>query len=379
MLHSTVISRLPQPERSARPPLRVGIVLAHHFTLSAFAVFVDHLRLAADEGDRSRPLHVQWSIMASRPEAVAASCGVLLQPTSALLPADTLDYLVVIGGILHAGPQLDEAGMRYLREVGASGVPLIGICTGSFILCRAGLMKGRRSCVSWYHYQDFLEAFPNQEVIADRLFLADGPRITCAGGAGAAALATYLIEQHLGRAVAHKASQVLLFDRPRSGSDAQPHPPLSESVTEPRVRRALLLMEQNLARPIAVAAVAAELGATARATVPPARRYGAGLALPAAAHALRQLADREHRPLGHRHRQRGRVCRLRAFLAAIQGRLRSLAIDAASAAAARRQRRRGACARVRVALAKPIGGVDARCAQAPRASMRYIRSKGITP
>src|SRR5256885_14302975 len=98
-------------------------------------------------------------------------------------------------------------------------------------------MKGRRSCVSWYHYQDFLEAFPNQEVIADRLFLADGPRITCAGGAGAAALATYLIEQHLGRAVAQKASQVLLFDRPRSGSDAQPHPPPSETVSEPRVRR----------------------------------------------------------------------------------------------------------------------------------------------
>ena len=125
-------------------------------------------------------------------------------------------------------------------------------------------MKGRRSCVSWYHYQDFLEAFPTQEVIADRLFLADGPRITCAGGAGAAALATYLIEQHLGRAVAQKASQVLLFDRTRSGSEAQPHPPLSESVSEPRVRRALLLMEQNLARPIAVAAVAAELGLSAR-------------------------------------------------------------------------------------------------------------------
>ena len=78
-------------------------------------------------------------------------------------------------------------------------VPLIGICTGSFILCRAGLMNGRRSCVSWYHYQDFLEAFPGHDVVADRLFLADGPRITCAGGAGAAALATYLIEQHLGR------------------------------------------------------------------------------------------------------------------------------------------------------------------------------------
>src|SRR5712671_1292566 len=212
-------------ERGARPPLRVGVILARRFTLSAFAVFIDHLRLAADEGDRSRPLHVQWSIMASRPESVPASCGVLLEPTSALLSPQLLDYLVVIGGILHAGPQIDEATARYLREVSATQVPLIGICTGSFILCRAGLMKGRRSCVSWYHYQDFIEAFPNQEVIADRLFLADGPRITCAGGAGAAALATYLIEQHLGRAVAQKASQVLLFDRPRSGSDSQPRSP----------------------------------------------------------------------------------------------------------------------------------------------------------
>jgi transcriptional regulator GlxA family with amidase domain len=260
--HSNGLARV-GAERSARPPLRVGVILAHHFTLSAFAVFIDHLRLAADEGDRSRPLHVQWSIMSSRPESVPASCGVLLEPTSAFLPAESLDYVVVIGGILHAGPQVDEATLRYLREVAAQ-VPLIGICTGSFVLCRAGLMKGRRSCVSWYHYQDFLEAFPNQEVIADRLFLVDGPRITCAGGAGAAALATYLIEQHLGRAVAQKASQVLLFDRPRSGSEAQPHPPLSEAVSEPRVRRALLLMEQNLARPIAIAAVARELGLSAR-------------------------------------------------------------------------------------------------------------------
>ena len=252
------------PLAVTRAPLRVGIILAEHFTLSAFAVFIDHLRLAADEGDRSRPLHVQWSIMANRQTSVPASCGVLIEPTSGFIEPELLDYVVVVGGILHAGPQVDEATVRYLREVASTNVPLIGICTGSFILCRAGLMKGRRSCVSWYHYQDFLEAFPGHAVVADRLFLADGPRITCAGGAGTAALATHLIEQHLGRAVAQKASQVLLFDRERSGSDAQPHPPLSETVREPRVRRALLLMEQNLTRPVAIAAIADELGVSVR-------------------------------------------------------------------------------------------------------------------
>src|SRR3979409_433241 len=264
MLQSNTMHKVSAVERGARPPLRVGVILAHHFPLSAFAVFIDHLRLAADEGDRSRPLHVQWSIMASRPESVPASCGVLLEPTSALLSPELLDYLVVIGGILHAGPQIDETTTRYLREVGATQLPLIGICTGSFILCRTGLMKGRRSCVSWYHYQDFLEAFPGHAVVADRLFLADGPRTPCAGGAVTAALATHLIEQHLGRAVAQKASQVLLFDRERSGSDAQPHPPLSETVREPRVRRALLLMEQNLTRPVALGTIADELGVSVR-------------------------------------------------------------------------------------------------------------------
>src|SRR5579862_5264726 len=120
-----------------RAPLRVGIILAEHFTLSAFAVFIDHLRLAADEGDRSRPMHVQWWVMARQRDAVLASCGVMIVPTSEFLAPAALDYLVVIGGVLHAGPQIDEATARYLREVAAAGVPLIGVCTGSFILCRA--------------------------------------------------------------------------------------------------------------------------------------------------------------------------------------------------------------------------------------------------
>lgn len=251
-------------EQGNRPPLTVGIILADYFTLSPFAVFVDHLRLAADEGDRSRPVNVKWSIMASDHDSVPASCGVLIEPTSGLLPPEALDYVVVIGGVLHAGPQIDQTTVQYLRTAAAAGVPLIGICTGSFILCRAGLMRGRRCCVSWYHYQDFLQTFPDHDVVADRLFLTDGPRITCAGGAGAAALATHLIERHLGSALAQKASQVLLFERPRLGSETQPHPPLLDSVSEPRVRRALLLMEQNVTRPIPIASIAQEVGVSVR-------------------------------------------------------------------------------------------------------------------
>ena len=247
-----------------RPRLRVGIILAERFTLSAFATLVDHLRLAADEGDRSRQWRVTWSVMSARNESVTASCGVKVQPTSTLLPPESLDYVIVVGGVLRGGSQVDDVTLCYLRQAGKTRIPLIGICTGSFILCRAGVMRGHRSCVSWYHYQDFREMFPDHSVVADRLFLSDGLRITCAGGAGTAALASSLVERHLGHAAALKANQILLFDRPRGAGDAQPHAPLAECVDEPRVRRALLLMEQNLTQRLTIGDVATQLGISVR-------------------------------------------------------------------------------------------------------------------
>lgn len=249
---------------SAVRPVRFGFILANHFTLSAFSIFVDHLRLAADEGDLSRPLNMEWTVMASKMEPVRTSCGMTINPSCLLRDPKTFDYVVVVGGLLHQGPQVDEETLNYLRSAAATPVTLIGTCTASFVFCRAGVMEGRTSCVSWYHYQDFVKEFPHQAVIADRLFIEDGNRITCAGGAGSAAVATHLIDKHLGRAPAQKASQVLLFDRERSGHEAQPRPPLYASVSEPRVRRAMLLMEEHLARPISIPEVANELGLSMR-------------------------------------------------------------------------------------------------------------------
>ncbi|MEZ0211862.1 MAG: GlxA family transcriptional regulator, partial [Xanthobacteraceae bacterium] len=64
------------------PALNVGFILADNFTLSAFSLFIDHLRLAADEGDRSRPILARWQIMASRSEPIRASCGITVSRTS---------------------------------------------------------------------------------------------------------------------------------------------------------------------------------------------------------------------------------------------------------------------------------------------------------
>lgn len=255
---------LPHPQRRReRPALRVGFVLANHFTLSALSLFVDALRLAADEGDRSRPIRCSWSIMSSRADPMRASCGLTVNRTAPFLDPKEFDYVVVVGGLLHAGEQVDQATTAYLRSAAAAKVPLIGVCTGSFILSRAGLMKGRRTCVSWYHFPDFEAEFPDQTPDADQLFVVDGDRITCAGGSGVADLAAHLIKLHVGQSPAQKSMNVLQIAGARSGSDAQPHAGTEPSGDE-RVRRAMLVMEQHVAEPLPIEAIAAKLKLSTR-------------------------------------------------------------------------------------------------------------------
>lgn len=240
--------------------LRVGFILMHNFTLAAFANFVDVLRLAGDKGDRSRPIDCSWKVMNTGRRPARSSCGIEIQPNAELLDPAQFDYIVIVGGLLHGMPSLSDPIEKYIKTAAAAGVPLIGVCTGSFVLCRLGLMNQRKCCVSWYHYRDFLEEFPKLVPIADRLFVIDRDRITCAGGTGVADLAARLVADHLGSALAQKALNILLIDRPRPAESAQPAPrPTDDAVDDTRVSRALLLMEQNISEPLPISVLAHRL------------------------------------------------------------------------------------------------------------------------
>lgn len=250
--------------KDARVRLRVGILLTHNFTLTAFATLVDVLRLSADEGDKSRPIGCQWHIMSPARRPIASSCGVLLEPTSNLINASELDYIVIVGGLLHDAPPMPKEIATYLRLAAEAGARLVGVCTGSFVLCRLGLMQGRKCCISWFHYRDFVEEFPHLIPVADQLYVVDGDRITCSGGVGVADLAARLVSQHLGTAQAQKALHIMQIGRLRSETSAQPAPAPALNPEDNRVARALLLMEQNLSDPLSIATIATRLGMSAR-------------------------------------------------------------------------------------------------------------------
>ncbi len=245
-------------DTNEHPPVRlsVGFVLMPNFTLLPFAAFVDCLRLAADEGDASRPVNCRWTFMSADGRPATSSSGAALGACKPFQPPEKFDYVVVCGGLLPDGPAADKTTAAYLRQAAKARVPLVGLCTGPFAMIEAGLMRSRRCCVSWYHYHDLTRRFPDVTPVGDQLFVVDGDRITCSGGIAAADLSAWIIERHLGQAWAQKSLHIMLIDRARRANTAQPQPALYENVADNRVRRAILIIEQRLSEPLTTQALA---------------------------------------------------------------------------------------------------------------------------
>ena len=226
--------------------LKVGFVLAPRFTLTAFAGFIDAIRLASDEADRSGRIDCEWEVLGPDEDLIPSSCGVQVKPSGTFGDPARFDYVVVVGGLLHGGQKVPAGTRMFLRSAARSNVPLIGLCTGSFILARTGLLDGYEVCVSWLHREEFEAEFPELRVQSDTLFVVDRDRMTCAGGTSVLHLAAQIIERHCGRAQALKSLRILIEEEPLPTGAWQPEQIVTRQAQDAIVRRAMLLMEQDL-------------------------------------------------------------------------------------------------------------------------------------
>ena len=247
-----------------KPKLKIGFVLAPRFTLTAFAGFIDAIRLAADDADRSRQIDCEWTVLGLPTDSIISSCSVAVKPMAAMGGPQQFDYIAVVGGLLHGGQKVLPGTHSFLRSAAQAGVPLIGLCTGSFILARAGLLKGYEVCVSWLHRDEFRDEFPLLRSQSNRMFIVDRDRMTCAGGTSVVHLAAHLIEKHCGRARALKSLRILVEEQPLPAGAWQPEAIITHQAQDDVVREAMLIIEQNLTDDETLSGIASTLGVSLR-------------------------------------------------------------------------------------------------------------------
>jgi transcriptional regulator GlxA family with amidase domain len=244
-------------------PLRLAILLLPEFTLSAFSLFLDPIRLASDDQDRSRQIRCNWRVLTLNNRPVKSSCGVEVYPTASRVAHENVDWLVVVGGLTRSTIHDDERVLDIIRTSDQNNVPVIGLCTGVFSMAAAGVLDDDVCCVSWFHRDELVSRYDVSDVDATRLFRFGKRHVTCAGGIGAAHVALEIIRRKFGEDVANKSAGILLMPQYWTHSIEQPMAQLP-AVRSTKVRDALRYMEARLDEPLRLVEIADSVGVSVR-------------------------------------------------------------------------------------------------------------------
>lgn len=224
--------------------LRLLVIVTPNFNLAATVGFLDPFR-ASNYLDGS--ILFQWDLASAAGGDVIASNGISVR-TRALREVRNRPQDIVIVSSSWApesynGAPLHGALLRWARE----GATLGALDTGAFILAEAGLLKGKRATTHYEHIDSLRELYPDAETSED-LFVFDGNRITCCGGAAATDFALHVIRSMHGDSLANAAARYLFHQSLRpQGTSQNPGSVEPLGSTAPNaLKQAIKLMEENL-------------------------------------------------------------------------------------------------------------------------------------
>lgn len=249
-----------------RPELNVGILLWPEFPMMALAGVLDSLRHAADMGDNSQQVRCSWTLMSGAPQRrIPSSSGITLLPDGGYLPPTHFDYIVVIGGLLRSLKQGPPQDRGYLRAAQAAGIPLAGVCTGSFVLAEEGFLAGHRASIHPFHLDEFRQRFPEVYAETGLDFIDDRGVLTCPGGISTIGLTTEMIRRHCGPDRATKAIHQMSVPCRIDATPVSVSRALGFTrVADLRLRRAVFLIEQSLVRPVSTEWLARQVNISTR-------------------------------------------------------------------------------------------------------------------
>ncbi|MEZ5754573.1 MAG: GlxA family transcriptional regulator [Paracoccaceae bacterium] len=235
-------------------------LLADNFSHLAFSCALEPLRIANLVSGQDL---YRWTL--ASPDGISATCsnGSVTLVHRGLGPLSHVDRLFVISGI-HVQQATTPAILNFLRRERAAGTPLGAICSGAYVLARAGFLDGIETAVHWEYHDLFAEEFPAVKLVRN-VFVADRKCITASGGTAAADLMLHLIARRHGADLSTAVADQMVYNAVREGTAAQRVSIQSRhGMRNEHLSRAIAIVEARMEDPLAPCELADLLGISTR-------------------------------------------------------------------------------------------------------------------
>lgn len=245
----------------AKDTLNVVMLLLPDASLMSLSATLDTMRAA---NRISRRTLFKWKVTTLDGKPARLSCGVKIAPDSAFESVSEQEkgLLMIVAAFRHE-QHINQARLKLIRQKAKSFDCVGGIESGGWVMARAGMLGGHQATVHWEDLEEFQARFPHICVLPDR-FVVEGRYFTTGGSSPSFDLMLYLIRARYGHTLALEVASVFIYEG-QHASDPQPLVSLgSMKHHEPRLAKAIGLMETHIDLPQSIADIAEQLGISQR-------------------------------------------------------------------------------------------------------------------
>ncbi len=149
--------------------------------------------------------------LASPIHSVHCRGGLNVEPDFDIRHHPALDMLIVPGGV--ADKELEKQDvMDWLHEMAHSVSICASVCTGAFMLAKAGLLNGRYATTHWEDIGDLEKMFPQIKIKRNVRWIDEGNLVTSAGISAGIDMSLYLVSRLVNQDLALRTARQMEYD-----------------------------------------------------------------------------------------------------------------------------------------------------------------------
>jgi transcriptional regulator GlxA family with amidase domain len=151
-------------------------------------------------------------MVAERPGPVASTQGPRTLADHGLADCPRLDVLLVPGGLGTREQVENRALLDWLERRAEEAQVVASVCTGSWLLARAGLLDGRRATTNKMFFAGAREHGPRVTWVPKARWVEDGKFVTSSGVSAGTDMALHVVARLAGRETADNVARAMEYE-----------------------------------------------------------------------------------------------------------------------------------------------------------------------